>query len=370
MFPGRMRRAEMKQFLGDTALLWMDLLIIAFILGTEALGLEMPVIERTMLWRVQQYPGISLGIAAFIVGMMLLLLPGGGGNRVRRVYCAMVLIGIAGLASHLAFDPALGISFVMAAAQLYHRYKTQPEGAMPIPGPGGPKVRLPVILIPVCAALLATFVTSKLQSGHFIPPAPQKQFLRARHYLSATPVVSVPEGQAPRSLIVHPRLTRDQVRQNSWREGGGWSIGEVLHDLQQRGKLEGLPITDERRIQAVLEPALASGILVTAEGQSAVERGLWGVVAEAEGREGTRRLFLSLGVGEPTRAFSPYYHFLFEEPAGGGPLRLVAAENVFPSSSGFEGIELPGLFIIYLLVFLILAIFAGLLFPRLFSRPT
>jgi hypothetical protein len=251
MFALHMRRDEMKQILGDTALLWLLLGVIALIHGAEAVGLEVSFIERTILWRIQQYPG-------------------------------------------------------------------------------------------------------------FIPPDPEKRFFRARDYSSATPVVSVPEGQAPRSLIIHPRLTREQVRENAWREGGGWSIGEVLRS----GKLEGLPVTDERRVQALLEPALASGILVTAEGRSVVQRGLWGVVVEAEGQKGTRRLFLSLGAGEPTRAFSPYYQFLFEEPAGGGPLRLLEARNVFPSSSsGFEGIEPPGLFIIYLLVFLVLALFVSVLLP-------
>ncbi|WNG41694.1 hypothetical protein F0U61_54465 [Archangium violaceum] len=133
-------------------------------------------------------------------------------------------------------------------------------------------------------------------------------------------------------------------------------MGKVLYDLERRDKLEGLPVTNERRLQALLEPALATGLLVTPEGRSAVEHGLWGIVAEAEGRKGARRLFLSLGAGEPTGAFSPYYHFLFEEPAEGGPLRLLEAQHYFPSSSGYEGIEPPGLFIIYLLLFLLLSV--------------
>ncbi|OJT24523.1 hypothetical protein BO221_15345 [Archangium sp. Cb G35] len=356
-----MRREELKQFFGDTFLLWPVLLIMAVVLGAEAVGLEVPLIERSMFWKLQQEPGISAGVAALIVVAILLLLPGGGVSRLRRVYGVMVTLGIAGLASYMVFSPGLGSTFLLSAVHLYHRYKKSRAGEASEPAPAGPRVSLLVLIIPACAALLATLVTCKLQSGYFLPPAPEQRFLRAREYSSATPVVSVPEGQAPRSLRIHPRLTREQVRENSWREGGGWSIGEVLHKLHRSGKLQGLPVTDERRVQALLEPALASGLLVTAEGLPAVDHGLWGVVAEAEGLKGTRRVFLSLGAGTPTRAFSPYYHFLFEEPAGGGPLRLIEAENVFPSDSGYEGIEPPGLFIIYLLVFLVLAMFVSVL---------
>ena len=365
-----MRREDLKQFFGDTFLLWPVLLIMAFVLGAEAVGLEVPLIERSMFWKLQQEPGISAGVASFLVVAILLLLPGGGVSRLRRVYGVMVTLGIAGLASHMVFSPALGNTFLMSAVYRYHRYKKSRAGEASVPTPVGPRVSLLVLIIPVCAALLATLVTCKLQSGDFLPPAPEQRFLRAREYLSATPVVSVPEGQAPRSLSIHSRLTREQVRENSWREGGGWSVGEVLQKLHRSGKLQGLPVTDERRVQALLEPALASGLLVTAEGLPAVDHGLWGVVAEAEGLEGTRRVFLSLGAGTPTRAFSPYYHFLFEEPAGGGPLRLLEAKNVFPSDSGYEGIEPPGIFIIYLRVFLVLAMFVSVLLNARSPRAT
>nr|QKW93942.1 hypothetical protein [Vitiosangium cumulatum] len=359
-----MRREAMKQVLGDTALLWPLLPIIAFIHGAGAMGLELPLIERTIFWRLHQYPAISVGIAAFIVVLMLVLLASGK-NKARNARYVSVLLGAGSLASFLAFDPALGGALMMSARLLYARYdpkKLEGGAPMPVPleGPGGLKVSVLTFIIPVCAALVATFVTCKLQTGEFLPPAPEKRFLQARHYWSATPVVSEPAGQPPRSLIVHPSLTSEQVRQSAWKQGGGWSVGEVLYELNRRGKLEGLPATDARRIQALLAPALASGVLVTPEGGSAVEHGLWGVVAEAEGPKGVRRLYLSLGAGEPTSAFAPHYQFLFEEPAEGGPVRLLEARHYFPSSSGFEGIEPPGLFLIYLVVFLILSIFVSL----------
>ncbi|WNG41693.1 hypothetical protein F0U61_54460 [Archangium violaceum] len=129
-----MRREDMKQALEDTALLWLLLLVIAFIHGAEAVGLELPLIERTILWRLQQDPGISAGIAAFIVGILLVLRPGGGEHRARRARYVLVVLGAVGLVSLLGFDVALGNTFLLTAVHLYRRYaRKKREGETPAP---------------------------------------------------------------------------------------------------------------------------------------------------------------------------------------------------------------------------------------------
>jgi hypothetical protein len=105
-----------------------------------ALGLELPFQERTGLWHLRESPGVSAGLAAFSVAVLVALGFIRPERRVPRLAIAGVLLAV-GVVGGLLFSPLLIFTFgwtakTIAGPHLGPRARTAP----PPPGPHNPRM--------------------------------------------------------------------------------------------------------------------------------------------------------------------------------------------------------------------------------------
>jgi hypothetical protein len=362
-------RPRTKQWLSDSTLLGFMLACIAAIHAVRLLGVEVPYLERSAPARLHRHPEVSAGVAAFLAAAIVALWFAPAERRPLRLAIGTALL-LAGLASAFFFDPVLGMSFALASGPLLRR---EPGAGAPgafAPGPRNPRVSLWTLLLPLLAALLATGVTSKLRSGAIIPaPGAEAQLRESGRYLSASPVLVVPASRPGGFRLAPAPLDRQQLVQRIRGEGRGWTVANMLEVLDRLELLERLPPTDLQRVEVLVGPMLGSGLPGTAKDGAPAGRPHWGVVVEAQRDSGEPLLFLSLGEGEPSSRPAPYHHLLFVLRPGGASPILLRAEAFAPSASGFEGIALPGVFILYLLGFLVVSVLATLFWSARRGAP-
>lgn len=109
----------MKQALMDTILLWVLLSVAALVYLADAAGMDLPLLARTTLWRLEQSPWMTLGIA-LVTGVTTLVLVLGKGNHSRALFIAGLYAGLA-LALYVAFDPGVATAFLFTSAGMYRR---------------------------------------------------------------------------------------------------------------------------------------------------------------------------------------------------------------------------------------------------------
>jgi hypothetical protein len=114
----------MKQTLSDTVILWFLLAVLAFIHGAAATGVELPLLERTTLWRLGMNPAISVGIAAVVIVTTVILGPGGQNRRTKALFIAGLYGGLA-LVCLIAFDIGVGLAFLTISVGMYRRYRAE-----------------------------------------------------------------------------------------------------------------------------------------------------------------------------------------------------------------------------------------------------
>lgn len=109
----------MKQALMDTILLWVLLIVAGLVYLADAAGMGLPLFARTTLWRLEQAPWMSAGIALVTV-VTTLVLALGKGDQSRALFISGLYAGLA-LAFYVAFDPGIATAFLFTSASLYRR---------------------------------------------------------------------------------------------------------------------------------------------------------------------------------------------------------------------------------------------------------
>ena len=115
-------RPELKARLTEGVLLWLQLAFIGAVHGLPGLGIQLPLLERTALWQLQQSPGLSALIAGFTTLMLLALWGVPADARRTRLALAGVLL-LAGIAGALLFTPMLVFTFGLSARSVAQPFR-------------------------------------------------------------------------------------------------------------------------------------------------------------------------------------------------------------------------------------------------------
>jgi hypothetical protein len=115
----------------------------------------------------------------------------------------------------------------------------------------------------------------------------------------------------------------------------------VLDVLDKSGaQVDALPLKRTVELGELYELIQSSGVLVEPD-QGYEERSAWmyGLALEAEGRDGSRLLFLELLGGEVSNDHHPAYELLFRAAPGTARFQLVSVNQWFFDVAGIEGME-------------------------------
>jgi hypothetical protein len=124
----------MRKAFADTALLWIIVALSLLIQALLALGIPVPLLERTGAWRMATNPVAIAGLAAIGLLAMLALATDPAGRRRKAVAWALVALG---LAAYLVFDPATAVILIATARTAWPRA----SGATPAAASTAPAAR-------------------------------------------------------------------------------------------------------------------------------------------------------------------------------------------------------------------------------------
>lgn len=115
----------MKQAFSDTFLLWLLLVAAAVIHIGAVLGIELPLIVKTTFWRLEQHPGITLGMATVVAITVLVMGFSQENKYALTLFIAGLYMGL-GIVSFMFFDPGAGGAFTATSLAMYRRCKMKP----------------------------------------------------------------------------------------------------------------------------------------------------------------------------------------------------------------------------------------------------
>lgn len=118
----------MRRALDETFLLWALLGVALLMQAAIALGIHVPLIERTGAWRFATQPWAAVALAGVSAGIVLALAYGPG-PRDRRARVISWISGALAAACFFAFDPATAGALAYVAANLHRSYPKQARQA-------------------------------------------------------------------------------------------------------------------------------------------------------------------------------------------------------------------------------------------------
>lgn len=127
-------RPEFRQAFSDTALLWALLALVAVLDVLARIGMTIPLLERTTMWRMRGSPLVLLFVAGFATVAVLVLGSAGNRHRERGLFTAGMCAAFA-LMLCWSFDPALGGAFAATAGLLWRNHARRDATPRSAPSP-------------------------------------------------------------------------------------------------------------------------------------------------------------------------------------------------------------------------------------------
>lgn len=118
----------MRKALSRTSILWIVVALSLLVQALLAMGVHVPLVERSGAWRMATQPWTIGALAAVAAATMLGLLygPGPTERRARAIVWALRALSIA---SFIALSPGIGILLMGTSHSVYSGYVSEPRSA-------------------------------------------------------------------------------------------------------------------------------------------------------------------------------------------------------------------------------------------------